>query len=836
MIKIAKRVISVLLVAAMLAPTIASWNALSAGSVSDALVEVNVSTDKASYGALEKARVKVEVRNAGSTPISSIVVSAVSDDLMMINNGSQSSKYIFSLAPDSSQEYSFDVILSRSSPKVGFIYKILLFFKTLFMNLSKLSAMDTGNEIAAEETVIPFGSVKSELTVTVTQSDPDTITDAELAEMKKVDDEIDKLISNSDFKSYNEKQKENAIVGLLEDFENSQITNNSISFDNNSQMCTFSYANGIFGGVFLGDFSDNANGLEDQEFSNAELINDNSIDLSSKDALVLFSFNFSSDDPSFREPFYSRTKQNWESYGLNTVVDKTVTVKDLKNLDSDYEIICFSGHGLVYQNAPAMALTEITTDAKNKEYSLELKRNNIAIVSYVSDPYNSYYLVLPSLFKSAYGNNGLDGKYVFSETCCFLGEFGRYNYSLADTLVGCGAEAVVGFHNSVMAVYSRDFMKHWVDNLCDGKTAEQAYNLCVSKYGSDDGQNMYAAVPKLIGNKSASLVTATYTVKYDANGGANPPASQTKKQNVNLTLSSHKPTRSGYSFVGWSESPSAATPTYYAGSTYNKNASVTLYAVWAKNTYSVSYNANGGTNAPSTQTKIHGTNLTLSTSSPKRDGYQFLGWSTNSGAVSPSYYPGDTYSSNSSITLYAVWSKYEIRLSSYSGSGTQKASAQNLFTLDMWVSGSDPGSWVFGSTYKGFRVKLPDITYSNTPGTGVAGWTVYSGNCVVNGEYIYISQPGTVKVRYYSGGMYSEPYTYTLSLEKTTTDVNNIRSNTNSSATILGTVPANKTVAITSIDWNGSYKVNGVTYPAAWGKVNYGGKTGYIILWYTKTN
>ena len=328
---------------------------------------------------------------------------------------------------------------------------------------------------------------------------------------------------------------------------------------------------------------------------------------------------------------------------------------------------------------------------------------------------------------------------------------------------------------------------------------------------------------------------ATYTIKYDANGGANPPPSQTKKQNVNLTLSSQKPTRSGYSFVGWSESPSATTPSYYSGGTYSKNASATLYAVWAKVAYTVSYNANGGIGAPTAQTKVHGTNLTLSASIPSRDGYEFLGWSTNSGATSPSYYPGDVYNSNSSITLYAVWSKYEIRLSSYSGSGTQKASAQNLYTLDIYVSGSEPGNFDIG-TYKGFRVKLPEVTYQNTPGYGVAGWTVYSGNCVVDGEYIYISQPGTVKVRYYSGGVYSDPYTYTLSLEKTTTDVNNIRSNTNSSATILGTVPANKTVAITAIDWNGSYKVNGVTYPAAWGKVNYGGKSGYIILWYIKTN
>lgn len=150
----------------------------------------------------------------------------------------------------------------------------------------------------------------------------------------------------------------------------------------------------------------------------------------------------------------------------------------------------------------------------------------------------------------------------------------------------------------------------------------------------------------------------TYTVSYSANGGTGAPSSQTKTYNVTLTLSSSTPTRSGYSFQGWSTSASGGVE-YSPGGSYTDNASVTLYAVWyedAPTTYTVSYNANGGTGAPSSQTKYYGETLYLRTGIPTRAGYDFVGWGTYSGATTPSYYPGGAYTANSSVTLYAIWS------------------------------------------------------------------------------------------------------------------------------------------------------------------------------------
>lgn len=145
-----------------------------------------------------------------------------------------------------------------------------------------------------------------------------------------------------------------------------------------------------------------------------------------------------------------------------------------------------------------------------------------------------------------------------------------------------------------------------------------------------------------------------YSITYNANGGTCAPSSQSKWHGEAITLSSTKPTKTGHSFQGWATSSTATTATYQPGASYTANSATTLYAVWKANTYTVTYNANGGTGAPAAQTKTYGKNLTLSTSKPTRINYTFKGWATSArGTVS--YQPGGKYTSNAAITLYAVW-------------------------------------------------------------------------------------------------------------------------------------------------------------------------------------
>ena len=146
---------------------------------------------------------------------------------------------------------------------------------------------------------------------------------------------------------------------------------------------------------------------------------------------------------------------------------------------------------------------------------------------------------------------------------------------------------------------------------------------------------------------------ASYTVSYHANGGTGAPSAQTKWHGETLTLSSAKPTRTGYSFTGWVSS--AQNQAYAAGAFYGHNESTTMVAQWQANTYPVTYDANGGTGAPAAQNKTYGTDLTLSSTIPTRANYNFLGWATSSSATTAAYSAGGKYTANTAATLYAVW-------------------------------------------------------------------------------------------------------------------------------------------------------------------------------------
>ncbi len=180
--------------------------------------------------------------------------------------------------------------------------------------------------------------------------------------------------------------------------------------------------------------------------------------------------------------------------------------------------------------------------------------------------------------------------------------------------------------------------------------ATKTVTVTFRNFNNDNGDSATKTV-----NLSVTVPAWTsYTVKYNANGGSGAPSSQTKWKDQALTLSSTKPTRTGYTFQGWATSASGGVA-YAAGASYTANAAVTLYAVWKANTYTVTYNANGGSGAPGSQTKTYGVALTLSSTKPTRTNYTFKGWGTSASATTVAYAAGGSYTANATITLYAIW-------------------------------------------------------------------------------------------------------------------------------------------------------------------------------------
>ena len=179
-------------------------------------------------------------------------------------------------------------------------------------------------------------------------------------------------------------------------------------------------------------------------------------------------------------------------------------------------------------------------------------------------------------------------------------------------------------------------------------TSAQTFNCAAKLTGID-----YVGGTMTVSASYTIPALKSYTVSYSANGGIDEPSSQTKYHGKNLTLRSTKPTRTGYTFKNWLSS--AQSKNYDPGDLYGYNAATTMTAQWTAITYTVKYNANGGSGAPSNQTKTYGQSLKLSSAKPTRAGYNFKGWGTTASATTVAYAAGANYTTDAAVTLYAVW-------------------------------------------------------------------------------------------------------------------------------------------------------------------------------------
>ena len=133
------------------------------------------------------------------------------------------------------------------------------------------------------------------------------------------------------------------------------------------------------------------------------------------------------------------------------------------------------------------------------------------------------------------------------------------------------------------------------------------------------------------GNRSytANWSANKYTVSYNGNGGSGSMSQDTATYGESYTAKANSFSRPGYTFAGWNESADGKSSdwTSWIGKpwawTYTR--SITLYAQWTKNTYSISYNLNGG-NVSGQKTSYDVTTEAFTLPTPTRNGYTFTGW------------------------------------------------------------------------------------------------------------------------------------------------------------------------------------------------------------------
>lgn len=238
----------------------------------------------------------------------------------------------------------------------------------------------------------------------------------------------------------------------------------------------------------------------------------------------------------------------------------------------------------------------------------------------------------------------------------------RYNMSPVYGWVTCnGEERLVA--NGISINFQNNQGQYEL-GYSDYRLNRRQGNYAVSYSARLRSDSSYTSGSRSSGSGSHTVGSlASHTVSYNANGGSGAPGNQTKWYGSTLTLSSTKPTRTGYTFQGWATSAGGGVA-YQPGQAYGNDANITLYAVWKANTWTVKYNANGGSGAPADQTKTYGQTLKLSTSKPVRTDYNFMGWATskaNADKGTVTYAAGANYTSNAAITLYAVWELAYVR-------------------------------------------------------------------------------------------------------------------------------------------------------------------------------
>lgn len=157
-------------------------------------------------------------------------------------------------------------------------------------------------------------------------------------------------------------------------------------------------------------------------------------------------------------------------------------------------------------------------------------------------------------------------------------------------------------------------------------------------------------------NLTLNKSTGVSTIYYKVNGASSYTSTTTNKTlsvNRGTTYYYYGVPQTGYTMNSCtSSSPCSGTMT----------SSVIKTLTASRKTYTISYNANGGTGAPSSQTKTYGITLTLSNTKPVKIGYPFLGWTINSNGTGTLYQPGGSFTTNANTTLYA---KYSTTLTNY---------------------------------------------------------------------------------------------------------------------------------------------------------------------------
>ena len=144
-------------------------------------------------------------------------------------------------------------------------------------------------------------------------------------------------------------------------------------------------------------------------------------------------------------------------------------------------------------------------------------------------------------------------------------------------------------------------------------------------------------------------------ITFDKNDGSGTNVTQTVPYGESATLNANSFTRTGYTFSGWNTKADGSGTAYGDGASVSPSSNTTLYAQWQLNSYSFSFDANGGTGSMSGGSAAYGESIQLPGSTFTRPKYTFNGWNTRADGSGTAYADSASLTLTEDTTLYAQW-------------------------------------------------------------------------------------------------------------------------------------------------------------------------------------
>ena len=369
----------------------------------------------------------------------------------------------------------------------------------------------------------------------------------------------------------------------------------------------------------------------------------------------------------------------------------------------------------------------------------------------------------PSTAELANNNFSKSGALIVNGTLNVTGTFGGIVQTTAPenatVMIGATAKVAENFTAGCTGGYTDDYVSYslparaWVDGNLTNLTAG-------TYYGKDSDAHTLESYTMAANRISGTTVTINQPmtgtlsqpgITFESNGGSAVAAINAA---ADSTISAPAaPTKEGYTFAGWYANADLSGDAYVF--TTMPRVATVLYAKWTANTYTVSFDANGGEGTMTAQSFTYDEAAkALSDNVFSKTGYRFTGWNTAADGTGTAYTDKQsvqnlTAESGAEIKLYAQWSANTYTVTLDPNGGAFNAGVENTLTVTYGGTyGTIPTPRKNGYNFGGWYLGEEQITAASTVATAsdhtlTAHWneiadakyTVYHYTEALNGKY-----------------------------------------------------------------------------------------------------